>query len=1110
MWPVPITLEENRTHHWRARSEGRFTISDWMSPASFFIDSLNEAPGAPGLSAPAEGSEVTELQPDLEITNAVDPEDDILTYTFEIYTDVDLSELFTSIDSVTSGTGTTFLQVPQPLDEDRTYFWRARANDGELDGEWMTRASFRINTGNQAPTAPTPLSPIGTSPTVSPDLVIGPSTDPEGDPLTYTFEIDTTDRFDSPALQRAEGVFPSGPGVDPDLDKVRWPVPQPLTENVVYFWRARANDGLAVGDWSEVVSFRVDEANQGPSVPTPQSPTDGVLVETVTPPLAAINSTDPEDDTLTYDFEVYSDEALIDRVAAVDRIREGEDQTRWVVSPQLENGRSYFWRCRANDEELPSDWSLAEPFRVNTMNEAPTAPAIDSPPDGGRVADPQPVLTVVNATDPNGDPLTYRFELYRDELLNDLVAASPEIAEETDKTSWQVPVPLDENAVYYWRARANDSVLDGPFTPTASFRVSAINETPASPTPVSPADGAEVNVAAPVLEVENASDPDGDVLRYIFQIFSDVDRSNLVIESPEIDEGDPRTTWQVTEDLDENGVFYWHAIATDGLLQSDPSDLFSFRINAVHDEPTAPRPIAPANESEVASTAVRLVVENATSPDLLALHYHFQIATDPTFQDLIAQDENVTEGDGTTGWDVPVELTPDVTYDWRARAIDELGLPGPWSDTFQFTVVLIGGVCPPEWREDFEGFLLGSTPADWRLRTGKNKDRDDDDSSDDSSSDDSSSDHSSDDDSSDEGHRRGGVLFAVDRGAESQVLKSQRGGEGALLFVGSGEALIWQNYVFSGDLTLAHPGKTHKKNKSCFDAGVAFYADPEARTEYRLEITGCDEPRARLVKFEKGEAGTLTSTSVELPDMDGQFFEFEIETVHQSGETSIRAHLRLVDANRTALNEWWLDALDSHRPFVRGTIGALVDHSRAAWDNFHVRELPGHDSGISGDENGDGVCDIEETCPDVSQFCLDDGFDKKTGLSKWIVALHGHVGHSGPSACGAKHSYWVKKGDGVLVVQTPLLEAGTYEFQLLLERGTDSPNGPNLRVVFENGQEFDFADPVNDPVKDGQGPFEWTVPVRVVLDAGVRSFAIVSIGKPRVHVEGFRLKQVCE
>ena len=54
-----------------------------------------------------------------------------------------------------------------------------------------------------------------------------------------------------------------------------------------------------------------------------------------------------------------------------------------------------------------------------------------------------------------------------------------------------------------------------------------------------------------------------------------------------------------------------------------------------------------------------------------------------------------------------------------------------------------------------------------------------------------------------------------------------------------------------------------------------------------------------------------------------------------------------------------------------------------------------------GDADGDGVCDVEETCPDVSQFCLDDGFDKKTGLSKWIVARHGHVGHSGPSACGA-------------------------------------------------------------------------------------------------------------
>jgi subtilase family serine protease/flagellar hook assembly protein FlgD len=1014
-WIAPLELSENRRYYWRARARDRFAASDWMPPASLFADTVNEPPSAPVLSSPAAATEVVTRMPVLVVGNSLDPEGAPLIYTFEVYAD---SALVFSNASVAEGNGETSVDVTTLLDEDGTYVWRARSSDGELDSDWMPEASFRVNTENGPPTKPVALRPVGGADVASaqPELAAKGGLDPEAEAVLHRVEIDRSPSFDTASLQSVDSLFATGA-------EVRWTPPVPLAENEVYFWRVRASDGTASSDWSDTATFRVDVANEAPSIPRPESPLEGALVESSTPTLVLVNASDPEGDALRYDFEVYDGDSL---VAQIQSVREGEGRTAWTVSPRLEEDRTHRFRARARDSELVSDWSAPQSFLVNVMNSRPSAPSLGSPPEGSLVSSLPVTLEVVNAVDLDGDALSYRFEVYEDPDLLHLIEASGPVPESSPGTSWEMTAALHENHIYYWRARASDG-LDGPWMPTARFRFSLASEAPTAPVLAAPQDGATVAESRPLLTIEIASDPDGDLVRYVFEIYDE--GGVLVVASPAIED----TTWQVPQDLVENETYFWQVLATDGAFTTPSQARFSFRVDAVEEAPLAPTPIAPDDGSTVATRTPALVVRNGVSPDGRALHYHFELL-------LVASDENVPEGPGETRWEVPVELTPGLTYTWRARAIDDRGLASEWSASFTFTVEGATSECPPEWRERFESPLAG-----WRLR-----------------------------------REVGNPQFEVHSGE----LESRFEGRGALLFEGSGESAGWRNYELRGELELEDDGPSN-----CgFGAGVVFYSTTSG--EYRLDVTTpeCHHPKARLVKALSGGEVVLLQRSI---DDDFDEIRFRVEVVNGVGATDIRVELEGEDESLV------LEVSDGENPLRAGTVGAWSNFAEAEWDDFHVREVPGFESGISGDEDGDGVCDNETPiCSGPVEVCLDGG--------QAVVSLAGSTGHSGPTACGATHAYWVGKKTGVLFVESGAIEAGRYKFRLLLHRG-EKGGGPVVRVELESGASFDVA-----PSDGGGGPFVWSRPFEVDLPAGVLRFRIRSLVKATVHVEAFRLECACE
>ncbi|MBI3181836.1 MAG: hypothetical protein HYZ28_06800, partial [Myxococcales bacterium] len=147
-----------------------------------------------------------------------------------------------------------------------------------------------------------------------------------------------------------------------------------------------------------------------------------------------------------------------------------------VPAPLSENKR-YYWRARAFDGTAAGDWATSS-FMVDVANDPPAAPTLLNPSDGSGDSGLELIFTLVNATDPEGDPLSYTFELYDDASLASAPVGTEAVPEGKSVTSWKGPT-LAAGATYYWRARASDGRVSGPFSAAARFATRAVSAAPA-------------------------------------------------------------------------------------------------------------------------------------------------------------------------------------------------------------------------------------------------------------------------------------------------------------------------------------------------------------------------------------------------------------------------------------------------------------------------------------------------------------------------------------------------------------------------------------------------------------------------------------------------------
>jgi hypothetical protein len=295
--------------------------------------------------------------------------------------------------------------------------------------------------------------------------------DPEGAALSYRFEIDTAASFDTADLQVS-------PDVPESASETPWTPALPLLDNTHHYWRVAAFDGNSQGPWASA-SFFVNLGNDLPSSPVPLSPAEAAVVASTTPTLRVTNAQDLDNDALSYEFEVMDAVGAV--VASATGVIEGPSETAWTVTAVLSENGEFTWHARAYDDEGAGAWSVQRSFRVNALDEPPSAPELVSPLEGTILDVRQVPLVVSNASSPEGRVLSYRFELYSVDDLGQqsLVAEVSGLPEGAGATQWSTGIDLGDGE-YSWRARAEDGVLVGPWMASAHFAV-AVDVAPSAP-----------------------------------------------------------------------------------------------------------------------------------------------------------------------------------------------------------------------------------------------------------------------------------------------------------------------------------------------------------------------------------------------------------------------------------------------------------------------------------------------------------------------------------------------------------------------------------------------------------------------------------------------------
>ncbi len=358
IWTLTVAVAENATAWWRVRAADSNVAGGWTNLEEFFVNEVDEAPGAPSPAAPLEGDSVDALAPVLTWAEGSDVDLDVLTYDVEV-----VDATLTPVTQATGITGLTWT-VDTDLTEDAWYSWEVRSVDPDgLTSAWTAGQAFFVDTTNSAPAAIAWVSPLDGDDvaSVSPMLEVSASSDLESEALTYTFEIDTAVSFDSADFDTADSATPTW---DLDADGVV------LAENTTWSFRARAVDARgAASAWTQIEVF-VRGDNDAPAAPVLIAPDDGtsLLTTDATPTFVVAHAVDPEGDDVLYGIRIGRDEALTDVVEEVSSLEPSAgpggtaDQTSWTPTDSIAAG-DYFWSATAVDDggasaEADEVWSF--------------------------------------------------------------------------------------------------------------------------------------------------------------------------------------------------------------------------------------------------------------------------------------------------------------------------------------------------------------------------------------------------------------------------------------------------------------------------------------------------------------------------------------------------------------------------------------------------------------------------------------------------------------------------------------------------------------------------------------------------------------------------------
>ena len=147
------------------------------------------------------------------------------------------------------------------------------------------------------------------------------------------------------------------------------------------------------------------------------------------------------------------------------------------TDPGLENDTEYEYQITAIDRETTPNESAstAELALTPTLSAAPTAPT-DLTVGGSAL---EPTFSFVNAEPfTSNATLTYTIQVSTQSDFSDVTDSESGVTSGSGSTAWTITRSLTDGQTYYWRVRAVEGSLTGPFTDTQEFTAEDVSLLP--------------------------------------------------------------------------------------------------------------------------------------------------------------------------------------------------------------------------------------------------------------------------------------------------------------------------------------------------------------------------------------------------------------------------------------------------------------------------------------------------------------------------------------------------------------------------------------------------------------------------------------------------------
>jgi hypothetical protein len=553
----------------------------------------------------------------------------------------------------------------QTLQDGEHYFFRLRVQAGSNWSAWktfMVRSdqpgySFRLNS---LPDVPTILEPQPEEILAShrPALQIGEAVDREGDRVGVHMQIAEDEYFQTIVAES-----------DPEsLSEFKWQPEMDLRDNASLFARARFHDGFEWSGWSSVRPFFLNPIEQAPLAFDLYDPS-GVSAD-VRPSFtwAASSDLDPGS-KLSYDLLLSGSGDF----SSARRVR--LEEMRWRPEEELANKVDLFWTVEAVDQTgLRRRAERVLKVHVNTTPSVPVALF----PQGEEEIKAHQTFSIRPSVDPwPSDVLLYELQLTADGNFSKPLAwwrgLSLEDLSATGIDAYKDAVNLlSDDRRYFWRCRAIDNhKAASEWSKVSAFFFNRRNDAPVLASSGRSPLEASVLRQGPVLTWSEATDGDlSDTpasLTMTIQLSQAADFSQGLIERRV--QGDLSLSLEGL--LDDNTHWFWRMLVEDDEgARSDFSEVYSFELNHVEEEPGGFAILSPAGNSWYAIDQISFDWSESIDPDWQdPIMYTWVLSGDQGFSELIASGRQ-------SGREVTINkpLSSRSTVYFRVKAVDEGGL----------------------------------------------------------------------------------------------------------------------------------------------------------------------------------------------------------------------------------------------------------------------------------------------------------------------------------------------------------------------------------------------------------------------------------------------------